>query len=190
MLTALLDTSVLWPSLQRDFLLSLAVERLYRPVWSEAVLAELEFHEAAKLTARGADSADARRRAVVLVATMRGAFEDALVVGWEHLEGTYGLPDVDDEHVVAAAVTAGADVIVTANLRDFPAALLPGELQAVPPAEFAAAAVSADLSGARRAVAAIADRSGRVGARWTEVEVLQLLVDRYGMQDAVVLLRS
>ena len=190
MLTALLDTSVLWPSLQRDFLLSLAVERLYRPLWSEAVLAELEFHEAAKLTARGADAADAEHRAFALVATMRGAFEDALVVGWEHLAGTYGLPDVDDEHVVAAAVTAGADVIVTANLRDFPAALLPGELQAVPPAEFAAAAVSADLAGARRAVAAIADRSGRVGTRWTEVEVLQLLVDRYGMAEAVALLRS
>lgn len=190
MLTALLDTSVLWPSLQRDFLLSLAVERLYRPVWSEAVLAELQFHEAAKLTSRGADPADADRRAVALVATMRGAFEDALVVGWEHLEGSYGLPDVDDEHVVAAAVTGGAELIVTANLRDFPAVLLPGELQAVPPAEFAATAVSVDPVGARRAVAAIADRSGRVGTRWTEVEVLQRLVDRYGMAEAVALLSS
>lgn len=190
MLTALLDTSVLWPSLQRDFLLSLAVERLYRPLWSEAVLAELEFHEAAKLTARGTDPADAARRSSALVATMHGAFEDALVVGWEHPEGSYGLPDVDDEHVVAAAVTGGAELIVTANLRDFPAALLPGELQAVPPAEFAAAAVSADPASARRAVAAIADRSGRVGVRWTEAEVLHLLVDRYGMQQVVALLRS
>jgi hypothetical protein len=53
MSAAHLDTSVLWPSLQRDFLLSLAIEALYRPLWSTAILAELEYHETQKLMNRG-----------------------------------------------------------------------------------------------------------------------------------------
>jgi hypothetical protein len=92
---ALLDTCVLWPSLQRDFLLSLAVEGLYRPVWSSAILAELEYEEAAKWVRRGADKHEAACRASRLISRMRTAFDDAEVSGWEALDGTYGLPDPD-----------------------------------------------------------------------------------------------
>ena len=120
MFAAMLDTSVLWPSLQCDFLRSLAIEGLYRPLWSTAILDELGHHEAQKLVGRGHEPALAAHRAQHVVDQMSAAFDDAIVVNWESLEGTFGLPDVDDEHVVAAALVGGAEVIVTSNLKDFP----------------------------------------------------------------------
>jgi len=88
MFAALLDTSVLWPSLQRDFLLSLAIEGLYRPLWSTASLAELEFHEIEKLINRGEPPTAATARASHLISQMTTAFDDALVENWEPHDGT------------------------------------------------------------------------------------------------------
>ncbi len=48
----------------------------------------------------------------------------ALVAGYEHHLPSIHLPDPDDAHVLAAAIECRADVIVTCNLADFPAAEL------------------------------------------------------------------
>ena len=114
-----------WPSLQRDFVRSLAIEGLYRPLWSSAILAELEYHEKHKLIDRGEQPEVAAARARHLIDRMTTAFDDALVENLEPHDGTFGLPDPDDEHVVAAAVVGGAGAIVTDNLRDFPIARIP-----------------------------------------------------------------
>ncbi|WP_374700926.1 hypothetical protein [Rhodococcus globerulus] len=45
---------------------------------------------------------------------------DCLITGYEKLIPALTLPDVNDRHVFAAAIRAGAQVIITANLRDFP----------------------------------------------------------------------
>jgi hypothetical protein len=189
--TAALDTSVLWPSLQRDFLLSLAVEGLYRPVWSWVVLEELEYHEARKLVRRhGLTAEQADERARHLLGQMRGHFADAEVRGWEPLEGSFGLPDPDDEHVAAAAVFAGAGAIVTENLRHFPAQRLPQTVQVLPARDFALNTVSLDPSRALRAVQAIAERSGARGTARTVPDVLATLQTRYQMTEAVEVLRE
>ena len=189
MFTAALDTSVLWPSLQRDFLLSLAVELIYRPVWSQAILDELQFHEARKLEHRdGVPAKEAEARAARLVGRMSTAFADALVEGWEPLDGTYGLPDPDDEHVVAAAYLAGAGVIVTSNLKDFPAHLLPKGLIAQSPQDFARDAVDISPQRSLAAIDAIAARSGVSGPVRSRAEILAILADRYSMDEAVALL--
>ncbi len=48
-------------------------------------------------------------------------FEEALVTGYEPLIDTLLLPDPNDRHVLAAALKCEAEVIVTENLRHFPA---------------------------------------------------------------------
>jgi len=187
--TALLDTCVLWPSMQRDFLLSLAVESLYRPVWNRVVLAELERHEARKLIKRGLSADKATERSRRLVAVMRSEFSDAEVHGWEPLEGSYHLPDPDDEHLVAAAFVAGAGAIVTENIKDLPVENLPTGIEVLSPREFAFNTVAVDPIAGRRAMVAISERSGRHGPLLTEEDVLFLLENRYHMHEAVDLLR-
>lgn len=181
MFAAVLDTCVLWPSLQRDFLLSMAIEGLYRPLWSEAILAELHRHEQRKWHRRGASETEATARADHLIDQMRRHFDDALVIGWGGLDGTYGLPDPDDEHVVAAAVVGGAGAIVTENVKDFPLEVVPSHLQILSAQEFAASTADVDPERAARALQVLAERHRN--PPHTAAELLELLIDRYQLTD-------
>ena len=188
MFAALLDTSVLWPSLQRDFLLSLAIEGLYRPLWSSEILAELEYHEMQKLINRGEQTEAAAVRASRLIDQMRTVFDDALVENWEPHDGTFNLPDPDDEHVAAAALVGGAGAIVTGNLKDFPIARIPAHIKVLSPAEFAADTVSVSPDVALRALQTMASRYS--APPLTPEDILSQLVQRYVMTEAVELIRA
>lgn len=125
---AFLDTCVLYPAYLADTLLRLAEASAYRPLWSADVLAELRRN----VIERGIPSDKVDRR----IALMTRSFPDALVTGYESLvEGMAN--DPKDRHVLAAAVRANAEVLVTFNIRDFPEpALKPYDIVAVHPDEF------------------------------------------------------
>ena len=56
---------------------------------------------------------------------MEAAFEEAAVEHFDSLIGSLpALPDPNDGHVIAAAVKTRADVIVTENIKHFPASVL------------------------------------------------------------------
>src|ERR1700722_4057412 len=96
--TAVLDACVLVPIALADTLLRVAEKGLYRPLWSGRILAEAQ-----AATEEIHPGIDAAKR----FAQMREAFDDALVSGWEELEGGLSLPDQDDRHVLAAAIRGG-----------------------------------------------------------------------------------
>jgi hypothetical protein len=54
------------------------------------------------------------------LAAMERAFPEGCVDGSDDLIGGLDLPDEDDRHVLATAIRAGAEHIVTENLKDFP----------------------------------------------------------------------
>lgn len=128
---ALLDACVLVPVALADTLLRLAEQQLYRPLWSEQIL-----HETTRALERvHPELADGRAQR--RMEAMNEAFPDATVVGWPALVDAVVLPDPNDRHVVAAALRGRADVIVTANLRDFPPESLDGwGIRAQPPDAF------------------------------------------------------
>jgi hypothetical protein len=62
---------------------------------------------------------------------------DCLVTGYEAIIPALTLPDLDDRHVLAAAIQGGAGLIVTFNLSDFPASILEQfDTEAIHPDEF------------------------------------------------------
>lgn len=110
----LYDACVLHPAILRDLLIRIGNSGIVRARWSERILDEC-FASILKQRPDLNQGALARTREL-----MCRAVPDCLVSGFEHLELALDLPDEDDRHVLAAAVRANAQAIVTFNLRDFP----------------------------------------------------------------------
>jgi len=120
-----LDACVLFPALLRDTLLRVAEAGLYEARWSLEILDEVQRN----LVATGRVT---QERARHLLDAMTRAFPEALVTGWEAaLPETRNHPK--DRHVVAAAIKARAQYVVTNNLRDFRQRDMPPRIMAASP---------------------------------------------------------
>jgi predicted nucleic acid-binding protein len=124
-----LDANVLFPASLRDILLRVADANLYRLNLTEEIVEEVcrNLIKTRRMTEPGAYH---------LVSAIKRTFPEAFVTGYHSL-----IPSMTnhtkDRHVLAAAVKAGAQVIVTKNLKDFPhESLLPFDIEVQSPDDF------------------------------------------------------
>jgi predicted nucleic acid-binding protein len=107
----------MYPAPLRDFLLRIAKSGIVRARWSETILDEV-FRSILR------ERPELENKLTRTRELMMQAIPDCMVTGYESLIPSIELPDANDRHVVAAAIRAHAQSIVTFNLRDFPAATL------------------------------------------------------------------
>ena len=137
-----------------DLLLRLAEKpRQYLPAWSEAVLDEVYRTHTERLGWPEKLAASFGRE-------LRRHFPEALVSNYDHL-----LPAVTNEpkdrHVLAAAIHAGAEVLLTFNLKDFPdEAMAPWGIDALHPQDYLLILYEMDNVQVVSRIAAIAARRG------------------------------
>jgi hypothetical protein len=109
------DACVLYPFHLRNLLVQCAVDRLVDARWTDEIHNEWIRNLSANDRTIPVSHLYAARD------LMNTALPTAAVTGYEGILPSIVLPDADDRHVVAAAVAARASVIITWNVRDFPA---------------------------------------------------------------------
>ena len=114
---AALDACVLYPTVLREILIGAAERGLFAPVWSARIMAEWQ-HAAGRL------GPDQQAVAGAEIALLRLAYPGAEAPDDGTAAAGFDWPDPADRHVAEAALAAGATIIVTANLRDFPRRVL------------------------------------------------------------------
>ena len=104
-------------------LLSLAEAEFFRPRWSEVILSETERAIGSIIEPQeGVETNVTARRHVDQI---RNAFTDSIVEDYAiQVQSLASLPDLNDGHVIGAALKTGAVLIVTENLKDFPTRVL------------------------------------------------------------------
>ncbi|MEI2621662.1 MAG: PIN domain-containing protein [Candidatus Nanopelagicales bacterium] len=178
----LYDANVLYPSTLRDLLIRVAQAGLVQAKWTDRILDEV--FDALSANRPDLDSQRLARTRSLLNAAVR----DCLVTGYEPLIEAVELPDPDDRHVLAAAIRARAQVIVTNNLKDFPPTTLEAwDMEAKPPDDFILDQIDLSREAVHSAVQRIADSREKPPA--TFLDVLAML-EGDGLFKAAAALRA
>ncbi len=177
----MLDASVLYHAPLRDLFMRLAVN-LFQPKWTEDIHSEWIRNLLKNRPDLTANQLDRTRE------LMNRHGGDCLVTNHGQLVSRLDLPDPDDRHVLAAAISSGATAIVTLNLRDFPMPSLDGfGIRATHPDAFALSLYETDPI--VFVAAARTHRSSLVNPRMTTSEYLAVL-GRSGMSNTVSQLQN
>jgi predicted nucleic acid-binding protein len=135
------DACVLYPMILRDLLLRLAATELFMAKWTNQIHDEWIRN---LLRSRPDLTREKLERVRML---MDQNTLDCIVNNYEDLIPELDLPDPDDRHVLAAAIQAKASMIVTFNLKDFPAASLDQyQIEACHPDDFIQLLAEIDLN--------------------------------------------
>ena len=109
-----LDACTLYPAALRDVLMRMALHRLIQARWTDAIHDEWIKAVLRKRPDLSREKLQRTRELMDLHA------EDSLVTGYEPKIHDLELPDANDRHVLAAAIKAKAEIILTWNTKDFP----------------------------------------------------------------------
>lgn len=170
-LVAVLDANVLYGIVPADLLITLAVQGAYRPHWSEPIL-----DEAARNITTNRPDLDPDRVALRFN-MMNRALEGASVPSPPPAVIDTMTNDAGDRHVLAVAVTVGADVIVTENLRHFPpSACAPHGIVALSLDDFIGELLDEQPTAVREAISEMAGRRNRPPMT---PDALLAILDRY-----------
>ena len=187
--TVLIDACSLVPALQRDILLHLAEAELFRVRWSDEALNETERTLSSKILPKfGYDDKVAVQKASDTIEKIKTAFPEAMVDDYEaQLCLADSFPDKNDAHIIAAAVKTRASMIVTENLKHFPADKLAAlNIEAKTADDFIADAIDLDEGLAIGAISTM-----RRGYRKPEMdgEGLLSIMESRGLTSAASMLR-
>jgi len=112
--TVIYDANILYPAPLRSILMYLGITGMFRACWTMDIHEEWIRNLLRKRKDLSRQKLETQRNLMIQV------IPDSLVTGYESITPTIELPDPDDRHVLAAAIRANAEVIVTNNLKDFP----------------------------------------------------------------------
>lgn len=108
----ILDACVLYSATLRNLLMNLAMSDLLWARWTHRI------HEEWMENVQRRYPSITREKLERTRALMDIHAKDSIVTGYEDLVAGSSLPDPDDRHVLAAAIRADAEAIVTFNLPD------------------------------------------------------------------------